>query len=71
MGWDFYNNANGAFMSYFFKYTESVPIPVWPYPVQLATFLIKQQTASVPDRLAASVFGGLAGRARCSCPRRA
>jgi len=39
MGWDFYHNANGAFMSYFFGYTESVPIPVWPYPIQLATFL--------------------------------
>jgi len=39
LGWDFYMNANGAFWSYIFGYTESVPIPVWPYPVQFATFL--------------------------------
>ena len=39
MGWDFYINANGAWMSYFFKYTETVPIPVWPYPVLFASFL--------------------------------
>src|SRR3990170_3854050 len=38
MGWDFYMNANGAFCSNIFYGTE-VPIPVWPYPVQFATFL--------------------------------
>jgi hypothetical protein len=38
MGWDFYMNANGAFWSSIF-YGASVPIPVWPYPVQFATFL--------------------------------
>jgi len=38
MGWDFYMNANGAFWSNIFYGTE-VPIPVWPYPVQFATFL--------------------------------
>ncbi len=38
MGWDFYMNANGAFWSSIFYGTE-VPIPVWPYPVQFATFL--------------------------------
>jgi len=38
MGWDFYINANGAFWSSIFYGTE-VPIPVWPYPVQFATFL--------------------------------
>ncbi len=38
MGWDFYINANGAFWSNIFYGTE-VPIPVWPYPVQFATFL--------------------------------
>ena len=38
MGWDFYINANGAFWSNLFYGTE-VPIPVWPYPVQFATFL--------------------------------
>jgi amino acid transporter len=38
MGWDFYINANGAFWSNVFYGTE-VAIPVWPYPVQFATFL--------------------------------
>lgn len=38
MGWDFYMNANGAFWSNVF-YGTDVPIPVWPYPVQFATFL--------------------------------
>lgn len=38
MGWDFYINANGAFWSSIFYGTE-VPIPVWPYPVQFASFL--------------------------------
>jgi amino acid transporter len=38
MGWDFYINANGAFWSSLF-YGTAVPIPVWPYPVQFATFL--------------------------------
>ncbi len=38
IGWDFYMNANGAFWSHIF-YGSDVPIPVWPYPVQFATFL--------------------------------
>jgi APA family basic amino acid/polyamine antiporter len=38
MGWDFYMNANGAFWSNIF-YGTDVAIPVWPYPVQFATFL--------------------------------
>jgi amino acid transporter len=38
MGWDFYISANGAFWSNVF-YGTAVPIPVWPYPVQFATFL--------------------------------
>ena len=38
MGWDFFINANGAFWSNVF-YGTDVPIPVWPYPVQFATFL--------------------------------
>jgi amino acid transporter len=46
MGWDFYINANGAFWSNVF-YGTAVPIPVWPYPVQFATFL----TASRPLQL--------------------
>ncbi len=38
MGWDFYINANGAFWSSIF-YGTDVAIPVWPYPVQFASFL--------------------------------
>jgi amino acid transporter len=38
MGWDFYINANGAFWSNIFYGTE-VAIPIWPYPVQFASFL--------------------------------
>jgi len=38
LGWDFYMNANGAFWSNYFYGTE-MAIPVWPYPVQFATFL--------------------------------
>ena len=38
MGWDFYVNANAAFWSNVF-YGTAVPIPVWPYPVQFASFL--------------------------------
>ncbi len=39
IGWEFYINANGAFWSNIFYGTE-VAIPVWPYPVQFATFLV-------------------------------
>jgi len=42
MGWDFYINANGAFWSNVF-YGTDVAIPVWPYPVQFATFLTSSQ----------------------------
>ena len=42
MGWDFYINANGAFWSNIF-YGTAVPIPVWPYPVQFASFLTSSQ----------------------------
>jgi APA family basic amino acid/polyamine antiporter len=46
MGWDFYINANGAFWSNVF-YGTAVPIPVWPYPIQFASFL----TSSRPLQL--------------------
>ncbi len=39
IGWEFYINANGAFWSSIFYGTE-VAIPVWPYPVQFAAFLV-------------------------------
>ena len=42
IGWDFYNKANGAFWNYTFGYTtEAPPLPVWPYPVLFAAFLVK------------------------------
>jgi amino acid transporter len=40
LGWDFYNNANGAFWNYTWGYTDvPPPIPVWPYPVLFASFI--------------------------------
>jgi amino acid transporter len=42
LGWDFYNNANGAFWNYTWGYvTEPPPLPFWPYPVLFAAFLTK------------------------------
>ena len=42
IGWDFYNKANGAFWNYTFGYTtEAPPLPIWPYPVLFAAFLVK------------------------------
>jgi len=46
MGWEFYVNANGAFWSNVFYGTE-VPIPVWPYPVQFATFLTSSRALQI------------------------
>jgi APA family basic amino acid/polyamine antiporter len=41
IGWDFYNKANGAFWNYTFAYTTTPPpLPVWPYPALLASFLV-------------------------------
>jgi len=41
IGWDFYNNANGAFWNYTAGYTtEAPPLPFWPYPVLFASFLV-------------------------------
>ncbi len=46
IGWDFYINANGAFWSNVF-YGTAVPIPVWPYPVQFATFLTNNRALQI------------------------
>jgi len=46
IGWDFYINANGAFWSNIF-YGTAVPIPVWPYPVQFATFLTNNRALQI------------------------
>jgi basic amino acid/polyamine antiporter, APA family len=42
MGWEFYNSANSLFWNSFYA-VPSAPapvIPIWPYPVMLATWLI-------------------------------
>ena len=42
IGWDFYNNANGAFWNWGFGYTQTPPpLPIWPYPALFAAFLVK------------------------------
>jgi basic amino acid/polyamine antiporter, APA family len=42
IGWDFYNKANGAFWNWGFGYTTTPPpLPIWPYPVLFAAFLVK------------------------------
>jgi APA family basic amino acid/polyamine antiporter len=55
MGWDFYMNANGAFWSHIF-YGTDVPIPVWPYPVQFATFLTSSRLIQFVVILAVSFW---------------
>jgi amino acid transporter len=55
MGWDFYINANGAFWSNVF-YGTDVPIPVWPYPVQFATFLTSSRLVQFIVVLAVSFW---------------
>lgn len=40
IGWDFYQQANGAWWNYYWGYVSDVPpLPVWPNPAMLATFL--------------------------------
>jgi basic amino acid/polyamine antiporter, APA family len=40
IGWSFYVNANGAYWNYTWGYTDqAAPLPIWPYPALLATFL--------------------------------
>jgi len=42
IGWEFYNNSNGAFWNWGFGYTTTPPpLPIWPYPALFATFLVK------------------------------
>ena len=55
MGWDFYIHANGAFWSNIFYGTE-VAIPVWPYPIQFATFLTGSRTLQFLILLAVSFW---------------
>ena len=42
IGWDFYNNANGAFWNSTWGYTSNPPpLPIWPYPALFAAFMVK------------------------------
>src|SRR4030065_844533 len=42
IGWDFYNNANGAFWNSTLGYTSHPPpVPIWPYPALFAAFMVK------------------------------
>ncbi|HZD56330.1 MAG TPA: hypothetical protein VE136_06395 [Anaerolineales bacterium] len=44
LGWDFYNNANGAFWNYTWGYTDQAPpLPFWPYPALFAAFMVKSR----------------------------
>jgi amino acid transporter len=53
IGWDFYMQANGAWWNYYWGYVTDVPpLPVWPYPAMLATFL----TSSRPLQLIVMVL---------------
>jgi APA family basic amino acid/polyamine antiporter len=40
IGWDFYNQANGAWWNFSWGFTDQAPaLPIWPYPALLAVFL--------------------------------
>jgi amino acid transporter len=42
LGWEFYNQANGAFWNSTWGYVDTPPpLPIWPYPALFATFLVK------------------------------
>jgi basic amino acid/polyamine antiporter, APA family len=44
IGWDFYNNANGAFWNYTFGFTTDAPaMPFWPYPALFAAFMVNSR----------------------------
>ena len=65
MGWDFYINANGAFWSNVF-YGTDVPIPVWPYPVQFATFMTSSKLLQLMVPLPGWDVVVAAGPVRCA-----
>ena len=48
MGWDFYVQANAAWWNYAWGYTTEVPpLPVWPNPAMLATFLTDNRLVQI------------------------
>jgi basic amino acid/polyamine antiporter, APA family len=57
IGWDFYNQANGAWWNFRWGYTEvSPPLPVWPYPAMLAVFLTSNRLVQFVVLLAMSLW---------------
>jgi amino acid transporter len=63
IGWDFYTKANGAYWNYRWEYTTTPPpLPVWPYPALLATFMTTNPVLQFVVLLAMSAwFFGWAG----------
>ncbi|MBI5945611.1 MAG: APC family permease [Chloroflexi bacterium] len=48
IGWDFYMQANGAWWNYYWGYVTDVPpLPVWPYPAMLASFLTNSRAVQL------------------------
>jgi APA family basic amino acid/polyamine antiporter len=48
IGWDFYVQANGAWWNYYWGYVTDVPpLPVWPNPAMLATFLTDNRLVQI------------------------
>jgi basic amino acid/polyamine antiporter, APA family len=48
IGWDFYVQANAAWWNYAWGYTTEVPpLPVWPNPAMLATFLTSNRLIQI------------------------
>ncbi|HNN13790.1 MAG TPA: APC family permease, partial [Anaerolineales bacterium] len=48
IGWDFYQQANGAWWNYYWGYTTEVPpLPVWPNPAMLAAFLTNNRLVQI------------------------
>jgi amino acid transporter len=55
--WDFYTKANGAWWNYAWGYTEQAPpLPVWPYPALLATFMVPSRVVQFIVVLAMSLW---------------
>lgn len=61
--WEFYTNANAAYWSYRWGFTETAPpLPVWPYPALMAVFLTTNPILQFVVLLAMSMwFFGWAG----------
>jgi len=57
MGWDFYNKANGAFWYHTFTDpTAALPLPIWPYPGLLASFMVSSPALQFIIVLLMSLF---------------